>query len=87
MASVVLRVGWNPELQRDQKTGGNFARTSQATYSRDETGASGLSPEDKRALIRQSLDDHYRRVLDRPLPALGGKSSHTAAKIPKGKRR
>ena len=35
---------------------------------------SGLSPADERALVRQSLDDHYRRVLDDQIPALGGKS-------------
>jgi hypothetical protein len=34
-----------------------------------------LSPEDERALVRQGLDDHYRRVLDEPIPALGGKSA------------
>lgn len=46
---------------------------------------SGLSPEDERALIRQSLEDHYRHILDQPIPALGGKSPRTAAKTPKGR--
>ena len=46
---------------------------------------SGLSPEDERALVRQGLDDHYRRVLDEPIPALGGKSPRAAAKTPKGR--
>lgn len=46
---------------------------------------SGLSPEDERALIRQSLEDHYRHVLDQPIPALGGKSPRAAAKTPKGR--
>ena len=46
---------------------------------------SGLSPEDERALIRQSAEDHYRHILDQPLPALGGKSPRTAAKTPKGR--
>jgi hypothetical protein len=46
---------------------------------------SGLSPEDERALVRQGLDDHYRRVLDGPIPALGGKSPRAAAKTPKGR--
>ena len=46
---------------------------------------SGLSPEDERALIRQSLEDHYRHILDQPIPSLGGKSPRTAAKTPKGR--
>ncbi len=46
---------------------------------------SGLSPEDERALVRQGMDDHYRRVLDQPIPALGGKSPRAAAKTPKGR--
>jgi hypothetical protein len=46
---------------------------------------SGLSPEDERALVRQGLDDHYRRVLDEPIPALGGKSPRAAAKTAKGR--
>lgn len=46
---------------------------------------SGLSPEQERALIHQGLDDHYRRVLDEPIPALGGKSPRAAAKTPKGR--
>ena len=46
---------------------------------------SGLSKEDERALVRQGLDDHYRRVLDEPIPTLGGKSPRAAAKTPKGR--
>jgi hypothetical protein len=39
----------------------------------------------REALVRQGLDDHYRRVLDEPIPALGGKSPRAAAKTPKGR--
>jgi hypothetical protein len=39
----------------------------------------------REALVRQGLDDHYRRVLDDPIPALGGKSPRAAAKTPKGR--
>jgi hypothetical protein len=46
---------------------------------------SRLSKEDERALIRQGLDDHYWRVLEEPIPALGGKSPRVAAKTPKGR--
>ncbi|WP_043361332.1 hypothetical protein [Belnapia sp. F-4-1] len=46
---------------------------------------SGLSPEEERALIHQSLEDHYRHILDQPIPSLGGKSPRAAAKTPKGR--
>jgi hypothetical protein len=46
---------------------------------------SGLSPEAERVLVRQGLDDHYRRVLDQPIPALGGKPPRAAARTPKGR--
>ncbi|MBL6081502.1 hypothetical protein JMJ56_26280 [Belnapia sp. T18] len=46
---------------------------------------SGLTQEDERALLRQTLDDHYRHILDQPIPALGGKSPRMAAKTPKGR--
>ena len=48
---------------------------------------SGLTQEDERALLRQTLDDHYRNILDQPIPALGGKSPHAAAKTPKGRQK
>jgi hypothetical protein len=44
-----------------------------------------LSPEQERALVHQTLDEHYRRVLDEPIPALGGKSPRAAARTPKGR--
>jgi hypothetical protein len=46
---------------------------------------SGLTPEQERAAVHQTLDAHYRRVLDEPIPALGGKSPRAAAKTPKGR--
>jgi hypothetical protein len=47
----------------------------------------GLSPKDERALVRQTLDDHYRRVLDEPIPALCGKSPRAAARTAKGRQK
>ena len=44
-----------------------------------------MSPDEERALVRQGLDDHYRRVLDQPIPALGGKSPRAATKTPRGR--
>ena len=46
------------------------------------TSAAHQQPE---ALVHQGLDDHCRRVLDEPIPALGGKSPRAAAKTPKGR--
>ncbi|MBK1660260.1 hypothetical protein [Paracraurococcus ruber] len=46
---------------------------------------SGLSPNDERALIRQTLEDHYRNIIDQPIPSLGGKTPRAAAKSPKGR--
>ena len=36
-------------------------------------------------MIHQSLEDHYRHILDQPIPSLGGKSPRAAAKTPKGR--
>jgi hypothetical protein len=45
----------------------------------------GLSPEQQREVLHQGLDDHYRRVLDEPIPVLGGKTPRAAAKTAKGR--
>jgi hypothetical protein len=47
--------------------------------------SSGLSPEQERAIVHQVLDDHYRRVLDEPIPALGNRSPRQAVKTAKGR--
>ena len=45
----------------------------------------GLSPEQEHTLVQQMLDDHYRRVLDEPIPSLGGKTPRAAAETTKGR--
>lgn len=45
----------------------------------------GLSPDQQKTLVSQALDDHYRRVVDEPVPALGGRSPRAAARTPKGR--
>lgn len=45
----------------------------------------GMSPEQQRAIVHQGLDDHYRRVLDEPIPVLGNRSPRQAAKTAKGR--
>lgn len=36
-------------------------------------------------MVSQALEDHYRRILDEPIPALGNRSPRSAAKTPKGR--
>lgn len=49
--------------------------------------SSGLLPEQERAIVHQGLTDHYRRMLDEPIPALGNATPRTAAKSAKGRQR
>jgi len=46
---------------------------------------SGVPPDVERQVISQALDDHYRRILDEPIPPLGNRSPRSAAKTPKGR--
>ncbi len=48
-------------------------------------GLSGMPPEEERTIVHRTLDAHYRRVLDEPVPALGGKSPRAAARTHKGR--
>ena len=45
----------------------------------------GLSPEEERAFLQQSLDAHYRQTLDQPLPLLGNISPRQAVRTPRGR--
>jgi hypothetical protein len=47
--------------------------------------SSGLSPEDERALIHKSLDDHYETMLNAPIPSLGNKIPIEMVKTAKGR--
>lgn len=60
-----------------------------ASPSADEGRApsSGLPPEDERAIIHETLERHYRRLLDEPVPMLGNVSPRKAAKTKKGRER
>ena len=46
---------------------------------------SGLTPEEERLVVHAALDQHYRRQLDQPIPALGNISPRRAARSPKGR--
>jgi hypothetical protein len=48
---------------------------------------SGVPPDVERQVISQALEDHYRRILDEPIPALGGRSPRSAAKTAKGRKK
>jgi hypothetical protein len=47
--------------------------------------ASGLSPEEERQAVHAALDQHYRRQLDEPIPALGNVSPRRAVRSTKGR--
>ncbi len=47
--------------------------------------SSGLSPEEESAIIHDTLERHYRRLLDEPVPMLGNVSPRKAAKTKKGR--
>jgi hypothetical protein len=44
-----------------------------------------ISEQERLAIIRDSLDRHYRNQLDQPIPALGNKSPRAAARTAKGR--
>jgi hypothetical protein len=47
--------------------------------------SSGLSPDEERAVVQAGLDQHYRGLLDQPLPMLGNVSPRRAAKSARGR--
>lgn len=44
---------------------------------------SGLPPEIEREVVSKALDEHYRRALDEPIPALGNRTPRAAVKTAK----
>jgi hypothetical protein len=44
-----------------------------------------LSEKERRAIIHDGLDRHYRDLLDQPIPALGNKSPRAAASTANGR--
>jgi hypothetical protein len=46
-----------------------------------------LSVEERRTIIHDGLDRHYRDLLDQPIPVLGNKSPRAAVKTAKGRAR
>jgi hypothetical protein len=59
----------------------------QCMATRDPTPAAklNLSEDERRTIIRDGLDRHYRALLDQPIPALGNKSPRAAIKTSKGR--
>lgn len=52
--------------------------------SKPEPAAREISPEQRRGIIHQSMDRHYRRMLDEPVPMLGNRSPRKAVKTDAG---
>jgi hypothetical protein len=46
-----------------------------------------LTTDERRALVHESLNRHYREMLDQPAPILGNKSPRAAAKTAKGRQK
>lgn len=44
-----------------------------------------LPPEEVRTILQQQLEEHYRQILDQPIPALGNVSPRRAARTTKGR--
>jgi hypothetical protein len=44
-----------------------------------------LAPEEKQAVVHSALDQHYRKMLDEPIPMLGNASPRSAARTEKGR--
>jgi hypothetical protein len=63
--------------------GANNVARSAAT--RSGPASLALSPEQRRSVIQQSMDKHYRRMLDEPVPMLGNRSPRKAVKTDVGR--
>lgn len=59
-------------------------RTHRQDTGRQET-ADDIDPEVQAEIIQYTLDQHYRRVLDEPVPALGDKTPRQCARNRKGR--
>ena len=60
-------------------------KTARSAASQPASTAPELSPEQRRTIIHQSLDKHYRRTLDEPIPILGNRSPRKAVKTQAGR--
>lgn len=69
----------------ESRTVAEMAASSPADENR--APSSSLPPEDERAIIHETLERHYRRLLDEPVPMLGNVSPRKAAKTKKGRER
>jgi hypothetical protein len=47
--------------------------------------SSGLAPDEEHAIIQQHMGEHYRKLLDQPIPSLGGVSPRNAVRSAKGR--
>ncbi len=50
-------------------------------------GLPGLSPDEERAIVQESLERHYRALLDEPVPTLGNLTPRKATKTARGRQK
>ena len=51
----------------------------------DDDAPPTLAPEENRAILKQGLDEHYARILEEPIPVLGGRTPIEAAGTAEGR--
>ncbi|MGO1076182.1 hypothetical protein [Inquilinus sp. CA228] len=73
------------DLVRPPLTEIQTADQAMAESASESPAPSGLSPEDKARIVRDTLDAHYRETLDLPIKMLGGVSPRAAVRTAKGK--
>jgi hypothetical protein len=82
MIAAVLGDLVGPPLMQRQTVEQALAEQSNRTHTPQ---LSGLSREEERQAVHAALDQHYRRQLDEPVPALGNISPRRAARSTKGR--
>ncbi len=89
-ALAALRAALGPLIGEALTSHEDPAQMLQQAAPRQETAAAGVPPlqgPEFDAIIRQYKDAHYRRVLDEPVPMLGGKTPRQCARTKPGRAR
>jgi hypothetical protein len=63
----------------------NLVNNSRTTCAEAPAPSSRLPPDEERAIILETLERHYRGLLDQPVPMLGDVSPRKAARSNKGR--
>ena len=81
LASVLEELMGAPLIERQDLTQAMAGRPAGGTAA----ASSGLPPEEERRIIHESLESHYRKQLDEPIPMLGDITPRQATKTAKGR--